>query len=143
MIECSKKLRKFKTINIIYKPVKSPDKKIQCYYSQDISKSYRNSCGDAKKLLHRFAFECYYCGKFFARADKQEGHIENCFGVPGIIYNFNNKNLITFEDNVKSEGDMPMAMYSAFETTVPIDNCFDLEPKRTFVMSYETQLVCY
>ena len=96
-----------------------------------------------QKLSHGFAFECYYCGKFFARADKQKRHIENCSGVPGIIYNFNNKNLITFEDNVKSEGDMPMAMYSAFETTVPTDNCFDLEPKKTFVMSYETRLVCY
>ena len=47
-IEYSKKLRKkiFKPIDITYKPVKSTEKKNQCYYSQDISKSYRNSCGD-------------------------------------------------------------------------------------------------
>ena len=43
LIKYSKKLRKkFKPIDIIYKPVKSPEKKIQCFYSQDISKSYRN-----------------------------------------------------------------------------------------------------
>ena len=65
----------------------------------DISKSYRNSCRDAKKLSQGFAFECYYCGKFFARADKQKRHIENCSGVPWIIYDFNNKKLIIFEDN--------------------------------------------
>ena len=40
--------------------------------------------------------------------------IENCSGVPGIIYNFNNKSLITSEDNFKSKEDMPMAMYSDF-----------------------------
>ena len=35
----------------------------------------------------------------FARTDKQKRHIENCSGVPGIIYNFNNKNIIRFEEN--------------------------------------------
>ena len=65
LIEYSKKLRKkFKPIDIIYKPIKLPEKKIQCYYSQNKSKSYRNSCGDSKKLSHGFAFECYYRGKF-------------------------------------------------------------------------------
>ena len=66
---------------------------------------------------------------FFARADKQKRHIENCSGVPGMIYNFNKKNLITFEDNFKSKGDMPMAMYFDFETTAPTDNCFNPEQK--------------
>ena len=35
----------------------------------------------------------------FTRTDKQKRHIENCSGVPGIIYNFNNKNMIRFEEN--------------------------------------------
>ena len=70
-------------------PVKSTEKKFQCYYFQDISKSYRNTSGDTKKLSHGFACKCYYCGNVFARADKQKRHIENFSGVPGIIYNFN------------------------------------------------------
>ena len=86
--------------------------------------------------MHGFAFECYYCGKFFARADKQKRHIGNCSGASGIIYNFNNKNLITFEDNFKSKGDMPMAIYFDFETTAPTENCFNPEQKKMFVMSY-------
>ena len=95
-IEYRKKLRKkFKAINIIYKPVKSPEKKIQCYYSQDIW--YRNSCGDSKKLSHGFAFECYCCGKLFVRAHKQKRHIENCSGVPGINHSFNRKNFNYFQ----------------------------------------------
>ena len=68
-IEYSKKLRKkFKPIDIIYKLVKSPGKEIQCYYSQEISKSCRHSCGDGQKLSHGFAFQCYYCGKAFCKS---------------------------------------------------------------------------
>ena len=83
-IEYSKKLRtKFKPINIIYKPIKSPEKEVLCFSTNDISKSYRNSCGGTSdKVSHGFAFECCYCGKFFARADKQKRHIENCISVP-------------------------------------------------------------
>ena len=89
-----------------------------------------------QKLSYGFAFECYYCGKFFARVDKQKRHIENCSGFLGIIYNFNKKNLITFEDNFKSKGYVPMAIYFDFETTAPTDNWFDPEQKKMFVMSY-------
>ena len=78
----------------------------------DFSKSYRNSCGDN-------AFECYYCGKFFARADKQKRNIESCSGVPGTIHNFNKKNLITFEENFKSKGDLPFALDFDFKITAP------------------------
>ena len=137
MIEYSKKLRKkFKPIDVIYKPVKLPEKKI----SVTTPKVYENRteilAETQKKLSHGFAFECYYCRKYFVRADKQKRHIENCSGVPRIIYNFNNKNLITFEDNFKSEGDMPMAMYFDFETTAPTDNCFNPKQKKMFVMSH-------
>ena len=68
-IEYSKKPRKkFKPIDIIYKLVKPPGKEIQCYYSQEISKSYRHSCEDDEKLSHGFAFECYYRGKGFCKS---------------------------------------------------------------------------
>ena len=74
-------------------------KKFYAIIWQIFQNSYRNPCRDNKKISHGFAFECYYCGKFFARADKQNRHIENGSGVPGIMYNFNNKKLITFGEN--------------------------------------------
>ena len=87
MISYKKKIR---PTDIIYKPVKSIDEKILCYYSTDLSIAYRNSCGEtAKKKSHEYAFECYYCGKFFAQADRQNRHIESCSVVPGVLYNFN------------------------------------------------------
>ena len=43
----------------------------------------------------------------------------------GIVYNFNNKNLVTFEDNFSATGDLPMAIYFNYETAAPTDNYFD------------------
>ena len=43
---------------------------------------------------------------FLQELTNKKRHIENCSGVPGIIYNFSNKNLTTFEDKFKSKGDM-------------------------------------
>ena len=43
---------------------------------------------------------------FLQELTNKERQIENCSGVPGIIYNFSNKNLTTFEDKFKSKGDI-------------------------------------
>ena len=49
-VEYSKKLRKnFKPINIIYKPVKQPEKKRLCYTTTDISRAYNSSCSQGEK----------------------------------------------------------------------------------------------
>ena len=37
--------------------------------------------------------------------------------VPGVIYNFENQSLVTFEDNLKFMGDLPSPAYFDFETT--------------------------
>ena len=135
--------KNLKPINIIYKPAEKPEKKILCYHSEDISKSYRNSCSKGEKIFHGFAFECYYCSKFFARADRQKRHTENCSGIPGVLYSFNNQKLVTFEDNLGSKGDLPMAIYFDCQTTAPTDNYFDPEQKDMFVVSYVLLLLLF
>ena len=62
--------------------------------------------------------------------------MEGCSGVTGIVYNFNNKNLVTFEDNFSATGDLPMAIYFNYETAAPTDNYFDPQQKKIFVVSY-------
>ena len=62
--------------------------------------------------------------------------MENCIGVPGIICTFIKKNLTTFENNFKSNGDIPMAIYFDFETTAPTGNCFDPEQKNVCHVLY-------
>ena len=62
--------------------------------------------------------------------------MEHCSGIPGIVYSFNNKNLMTFEDNLGYKGDLSVVAFIDFETTAPTDSCFDPEQKRMFVVSY-------
>ena len=61
--------------------------------------------------------------------------MENCSGVPRVIYNFNTQSLISFEDNFHAKDDLPFVIYFDFETTAPSDNCFDREQKTMFAVS--------
>ena len=130
-----------------------------------LSKAYRNTCSRGEKLQHGFANQCYYCNKFFARPDKHKRHIEHCSGVPGLVYSFNNQNLVTFEDNLGYKCDLPAVVLGVvygfnnqnfvtfednlgykgnhpevacidFETTASTGNCFNLEQKSMFLVSY-------
>ena len=62
--------------------------------------------------------------------------MKNCSGKPGVIYNFSNQSLISYEDNFKAKGDIPFVAYFDFETTALTDNCLDPEQKKMFVVSY-------
>ena len=53
-----------------------------------------------------------------------------------MIYNFNNQNLISYQDNFHAKDDISFVIYFDFETTAPTDNCFDPEQKKMFVVSY-------
>ena len=44
--------------------------------------------------------------------------------------------MTTFEENFKSKGDLPFALYFDFKTTAPTDNYFDPEQIKMFVVSY-------
>ena len=49
----------------------------------------------------------------------------NCSVRPGIVYNFNNQNLISYQDNLRAKGDVPFVIYFDLETTAPTDNRLD------------------
>ena len=62
--------------------------------------------------------------------------MQNCSGRAGVNYNFNNQNLISYQDNFHAKGDVPFVIYFDFETTAPTDTCLDPEQKKMFVVSY-------
>ena len=104
----SKKKRKrklFKPIDIIYKPTKHIEIEKLCYFSDDISKAYSSLHSKGKKGLSR-AQKCYYCNKFFILELRQKRHMENCSGRSAVVYNFNNQNLISYQDNFRAKGDI-------------------------------------
>ena len=108
-IEYQKKQRKlFKLIDIIYKPTKHIEIEPLCYFSDDISKAYSSLHLNGKKGLSR-AHKCYQCycrNKFFILKLRQKRHMENFSGRPEVVYNFNNQNLISYQDNFRAKGDI-------------------------------------
>ena len=68
-------------------------------------------------------WECYYCATYFDRQATFQRHIKYCAGKPGVVYDFNIQNLVTFKDNLKYKGDLPLCVYADFETTAPTDDC--------------------
>ena len=68
--------------------------------------------------------------------------MEHYSGISGVVYSFNNKNLVTFEDNLGYKDDLPVFAYIDFETTGPTDICFDPVQKKYLcrVLRYHT---CY
>ena len=60
----------------------------------------------------------------------------NCSGRPGVVYNFNNQNVISYQDNFYAKGDVLFVIYFDFETTAPTDNILDPKQKQLFVVSY-------
>ena len=85
-----------------------------------------------KKGLSRAhkCYQCYYCNTFFISEILQKRHINNCSGRPGVIYNFNNQNLVSYQGNFHVKGDVLLVVYFDYETTVPADNCLDPEQKK-------------
>ena len=74
---------------------------------------------------------CHYCNHFFAHNQKKfERHLKHCSGKPGVIYNFTNQSLVSYEDNFKAKDDLPFCIYFDFETTVSTDNCLGPEQKK-------------
>ena len=66
----------------------------------------------------------------------------HCAGIPGVVYNFNNQNLVTYQDNLKYKGNIPITIYFDFETTAATDNCYDPEQTEMFVVSY-VMILCF
>ena len=103
-----------------------------------MSKAYSSLYSEGKKGMWRphKCYHCYYCNKFFIRPENQKRRSKNCSGIPGVIYNFNNQNLISYQDNFNAKGDVPFVIYFDFETTAPTINFSDPEQQKMFVVSY-------
>ena len=43
-------------------------------------------------------YQCQYCNKFFIEQPKKKRHSKQCSGILEIVYNFNNQNLISYQD---------------------------------------------
>ena len=143
----TKARRKFYPIDILYQPVNNVNDEVKCFVSSDLSKSYsfnwKNEDSIKKKITGQTVYECYYCGKYIRDKKKYFGHLGQCSGVPGIVYDFSTQNLVTYENNIKYKGDLPMTLYFDFETTAPTEETiYDPSQKEMHVISYVI-IVCF
>ena len=121
-----------KPLNIIYKPVRSQDEVVECFFRL----TYRGTHNKDDCVEHVMPYECYYCSNFYASKRDFERHIKICSSKPGVVYDFNMQNVVSFEDDIKYKGDIPLCTYADFETTAPIDDCLNPENKSMFAVSY-------
>ena len=129
----------FKPIDVIYKPVIKLDAVIDCFFTDRLHLAFKavyNELSDTKSIRSCCAFQCYFCGKFWIRRQKRDAHLRHCTGQAGFVYNFQTRNLLTFEENVKFKRDVPLTTYIDFETTAPTDCCLDPESNKMDVVSY-------
>ena len=124
-------------IDIVYKPVKHPDEIIECYFATDIRFAYYGKIPNYKnQQITNRPYECYYCQKFFEKKAVFDRHIKTCSGKPGVVYSFEIQNIVTFEDNIKYQGDVPFSLYADFETTAPTSDYLCPENDIMFSVSY-------
>ena len=139
-LEFDNEIRKeFTPIDIIHKPVKKENAILNCFFTDKLHLAYKavyNETSKWDKLKSTCAFQCYFCGKFWTRKTKLATHMKNCLGKPGFVYNFQTRNLLTFEENIKFKRDVPLTTYIDFETTAPTDCCLDPESNKMNVVSY-------
>ena len=131
--------REFKPIDIIYKPVIKQNAILNCFFTDKLHLAYKAVYSEKtkwEKLKSSCAFQCYFCSKFWKRKGKLDMHMKNCVGKPGFVYNFQTRNLLTFEENIKFKRDVPLTAYIDFETTAPTDCCLDPESNKMNVVSY-------
>ena len=124
-------------INILYIPVKKQDEIVVCYFSKDLRHAYRSMYTKTQRIFPaNTLIECYYCNEFWVVKSKYQKHLRNCGKKPGVIYNFNVKNVVTFEEYFKYIGDLPFAVYADFETTAPTADYLSPDNKEMFAVSY-------
>ena len=134
-----KNWKTLRPVDIIYKPVKQSDELINCYFSSRLNFGFQGQYterNNVNKIKFCTSFQCYYCSNYYSRKGKYDRHIENCAGHPGIIFNFITHNVITFEDDLKYKGDIPLVAYIDFETTAPTDDSLDPQSKKMYAAPY-------
>ena len=78
--------------------------------------------------------QCHYCESFFAKTDENmKKHLSVCSARIGITYDFDNGQIVNFQDNFKYLSDVPLTVYFDFETTT---GNFAFSDQQMYVISY-------
>lgn len=108
------KRKEFRPLDLAYKPINRIDQNIDFYFSKLMRKAYRVVSNKKNGVESTTADQCFACNKLFIEKKSLENHKRACSSMPGLVYKFENQNILTFEENVKFMGDLPFAIYFDF-----------------------------
>ena len=128
--------KELQPVDMIYKPARLQNEIMECFFSKNIRAACRGTHNKKDKLEHVMPYECYYCSNFFALKRDFDNHIKICNGKPSVVYDFHIQNVVTFEDNIKYKGGIPLCAYADFETSAPTEDCLNLENRSMFAVFY-------
>ena len=122
-------------IDLVYFQVTDSSEIIDSYFMSTIYRAFRasSSLGKLNTIEHNHAYQCHSCSNFYCQNPTFEKHLQVCSSIPGIVYKFENQNLISYEDNFRFLADLPFIVYSDFETTAGSDI---LNDKNMYPISY-------
>ena len=107
------------------------------FFTDDMKYAFRATYTKGNEICHaNNIYECFYSSDFWVDKTKFERHIKTCGKKPGVLYDFNLRNVATFEDNIKYQGDVPFCVYADFETVAPSGDFLNPENKQMFAVSY-------
>ena len=95
VVMSSEKRVMFKPLDIVYKPISAADQNFDCFIADSVRLFYRALIRRGKNSTESMTTEqCFACNKLFV----ENPHLQFCGNMPGIVYNFENQNISTFED---------------------------------------------
>ena len=112
----------FTAIDIVHEPIYDENLPIPYFFTSQIQLAYRSYIGRFKngkeEIVHYAVKQCHYCQNSFKKNNEaMKNHMTVCAGKEGIIYVFDNGQIVNFQDNFKFLGDIPFTVYFDFETT--------------------------
>ena len=125
-----KKLRQpFRPVDILFAPVKEPDQLVNCFLSEKLNLVLRASCSDGPKsgkVKRSTAWQSYFCLNYYARKER-----------------YNTQSLLTFEENLKLKGDIPLVAYIDFENTILRTLTSNANPKMKILLIGNGSVVAF
>ena len=93
---------------------------IDCYFTDSIHLAFRLilSKGKNKLLEYTNAYQFHGCLGIFSAKNRFKNYLETCSKMPGVIYKFENQNLVSFEDDFQYLGNLPFVAQFHFGTTI-------------------------
>ena len=122
---CSQKLKckqkcLLEPVDIIFEPVRE-NKDIICHFASDLFLAYRTDfsqkVGWKDVISNLSGIQCYYWNHMLLEKVSWKKHVKCCSSIARISYKFNNRKIVSFQDNFKYMGNLPFTVYFNFETT--------------------------